>query len=102
MSAARRLNNECTVGGGGGLAGLTCVQDVWQDGDYTQLAVLTGLLHHVFIQDLTETFPYKSQHSSLVKEQSSTLTSSSSGAGALSENRSRARSMISARVRPPW
>lgn len=38
----------------GGLAGLTCVQDVWQDGDYTQLTVLAGLLHHVFIQDLTQ------------------------------------------------
>lgn len=41
---------------GGGLAGLTCVQDVWQDSDDTELTVLTGLLHHVFIQDLTQTF----------------------------------------------
>lgn len=38
----------------GGLASLTCVQDVWQDSNYTQLTVLTGLLHHVFIQDLTQ------------------------------------------------
>lgn len=38
----------------GGLAGLTCVQDVWQDSDYTELTVLTGLLHHVFTQDLTQ------------------------------------------------
>lgn len=36
------------------LCGLTCVQDVWQDGNYTQLTVLTGLLNDVFIEDLRD------------------------------------------------
>lgn len=35
-----------------GVSGLTCVQDVWQDGNNTQLTVLTGLLHEVFIENL--------------------------------------------------
>lgn len=34
--------------------GLTCVQDVWQDCNDTQLTVLTGLLHDVFTEDLTD------------------------------------------------
>ena len=34
--------------------GLTCVKDVWQDCNDTQLTVLTGLLHDVFTEDLTE------------------------------------------------
>lgn len=33
---------------------LTCVQDVWQDCNYTQLTVLTGLLQDVFTQDLRD------------------------------------------------
>lgn len=33
---------------------LTCVQDVWQDSDYTQLTVLTGILQDVFIEDLRD------------------------------------------------
>jgi len=33
---------------------LTCVQDVWQKTNNTQLTVLTGLRQDVFIEDLQD------------------------------------------------
>lgn len=43
-----------TCHGRGQAKSLTCVQDVWQDCNYTQLTVLTGLLQDVFTQDLRD------------------------------------------------
>ena len=36
------------------VCGLTCVQDMWQDTNYAQLTVLTGLLQDIFTEDLRD------------------------------------------------
>lgn len=38
---------------------LTCIQDMGQDSDYTQLTVFAGLLQNVLTEDLRETFRHE-------------------------------------------